>query len=719
MATQTPAGAGHPERTEQTEPSAHGERRPNRLAQETSPYLLQHAYNPVDWYPWGPEALEKARREDKPILLSIGYSACHWCHVMERESFEDEETARLMNELYVPIKVDREERPDLDAIYMEAVQALTQHGGWPMTVFLLPDGTPFYGGTYFPATPKYGMPSFRQLLAGVASAYRERRGDVQRGADQLRNVLQQTPQLQGQGGLTPAIFEQAERAYAQSFDPAEGGFGRAPKFPQPMNLDALLRIWRRTGKGQSLHMVRLTLDKMAQGGMYDQLGGGFHRYSVDERWLVPHFEKMLYDNAQLANVYLHAFLATGEPFYRRVCSETLDYVLREMTSPQGGFYSTQDADSEGEEGKFFVWTPAEVTALLGEEDGALFCAYFDVTVRGNFEGSNILHTPRPLDAVAGERGVPESHLQEVIDRGRGVLFQVREGRVKPGRDEKILTAWNGLMLRTFAEAAVALQREDYRAAAVANAEFVLDKLRAPLGPGEAGGWRLLRSYKDGQAKFNGYLEDYACYADGLLALYEATFDLRWFEAAQGLAETMIAQFKDEAGGGFFDTSTDHETLVTRPKDLYDNATPSGNAVAADVLLRLATYTGNAALREPAEGLLQALAGAIAQHPTAFGRLLGAVDFALGPTKEIAIVGQPERADARALLDVVFQRYLPNRVLALRRPGPEGEAAAARIPLLTDRPQQDGRATAYVCEHFTCQLPVTEPEALVRQLEGQG
>jgi len=705
MATQAPTDAAY---------EARGGRKPNRLIHETSPYLLQHAHNPVDWYPWGPEALERARREDKPILLSIGYSACHWCHVMERESFEDEETARLMNEHFVCIKVDREERPDLDAIYMEAVQAMTRHGGWPMTVFLLPDGTPFYGGTYFPPTPHYGMPSFKQVLLAVASAYRSQREQVERSAAQLRELLCQQPQLGGMPGpdaLTPAILEQAEHVLAQTFDETHGGFGGAPKFPQPMSLEALLRIAHRTGKPETLRMVRLTLDKMAQGGMYDQLGGGFHRYSVDAQWLVPHFEKMLYDNAQLARVYLHAYLATGERFYRRICEETLDYVLREMASPEGGFYSTQDADSEGEEGKFYLWTPGEVRALLGEEEGQLFCAYFDVTERGSFEGKSILHTPRSVEEVAAEQGVSTAHLEEVIERGRRILLEARAQRIKPARDEKILTAWNGLMLRSFAEAAAALERDDYRRAAVRNAEFVLSTLRAP-GDGSL---RLYRSYKDGRARHNAYLEDYAGYAAGLLALYEATFDQRWLEAAQRLASTMIEQFADEAGGGFFDTSADHEALLTRPKSLYDSATPSGNSMACEVLLRLAEYLDDAGYRARAERLLAGLRDALAQHPSAFGELLCALDFYLGPVRQIALAGDPHDERMRALLRVVYGHYLPNKVVALRLLGPEGEKAAAHIPLLQNREPIGQQATAYVCEHFTCRLPVTDPQALKEEL----
>jgi uncharacterized protein len=704
----------HDPRVEHTEPSAHSDRKPNRLKDETSPYLLQHAYNPVDWYPWGAEALERAQREDKPILLSVGYSACHWCHVMERESFEDEETARLMNDLFVNIKVDREERPDIDAIYMEAVTAMTQHGGWPMTVFLLPDGTPFFGGTYFPPTRRHGMPSFREILTSVADAYRSRRDEVDRGAAQLRDLLQQKPVLQvrdKQDALAPGVLEIAERAFASAFDPVHGGFGKAPKFPQPMGIEALLRAWRRSQNPQSLQMVELTLDKMAQGGMYDHLGGGFHRYSVDERWLVPHFEKMLYDNAQLARTYLLAHLATGNDFYRRICEETLDYVLREMTSPEGGFYATQDADSEGEEGKFFVWSPDEVRQLLGDEDARLFGLYFDVTERGNFEGHNILHTPRPLEEVAQQAGVAEDRLKQAIDRGKRILFEARERRVHPGRDEKILTAWNGLMLRAFAEAAVALDRDDYRLAAVRNAEFVRHRLSVHTG--EAA--RLFRSYKDNQAKFNGYLEDYSFYAAGLLSLYEATFDLQWFEMARRLVDTMVAQFADE-DGGFYDTSLDHEALVTRPKDLYDNATPSGNSVGAETLLRLSEFTGEHRYRERAEHAIAGLAQVMGQHPTAFGHWLNALDFSLGPTKEVALAGLPDGEDTQALVHTIFSRFLPNKVVALREPGAAGERAAQAIPLLADRPQLQGKATAYVCQNFTCQLPVTEPEALAAQLD---
>ncbi|HYU19855.1 MAG TPA: thioredoxin domain-containing protein [Chloroflexota bacterium] len=677
----------------------------NRLANETSPYLLQHANNPVDWYPWGEVALAKARAEDKPILLSIGYSACHWCHVMEHESFEDEQIAGLMNQLFVNIKVDREERPDLDSIYMSAVQALTGRGGWPMTMFLTPDGAPFYGGTYFPPQDRGHMPGFPRVLRSVAEAYRTRRAEVGKSAEQLTAMLGRQVAPQASQYLAPELLDQALRALLPQFDMQEGGLGGAPKFPQPMALEFLLRSYRRTGSPEALAAAQLTLDKMACGGIYDQLGGGFHRYSVDAVWLVPHFEKMLYDNAQLARVYLQAYQVTGEPLFRRVVEETLEYVRCEMTDPGGGFYSTQDADSEGEEGKFFVWTPQEIEAVLGGEDARLLCAYFDVTEQGNFEHHTILRVAASVEAVALTLGVDPAGAQAVIERGRRGLFEARERRVKPGRDEKVLTAWNGLMLRTFAEAAAALDRDDYREQANRNAEFVLANLRRD--------GRLLRTWKDGQAKLNGYLEDYACLADGLLSLYEATFDPRWLAEARSIADVMIEQFADDSAGGFYDTGKDHERLVSRPKDLFDNATPSGNSVAAEALLRLGLLSGQGLYREAAERVLRLLGVIAAQHPAAFGRLLCALDFYLGSPKEIAIVGQPDAADTASLTRTVFSRYAPNKVVA----GCAPNAAPPDIPLLADRPARNGKATAYVCQNYVCQAPATTPEELARQLEG--
>jgi uncharacterized protein YyaL (SSP411 family) len=696
---------------------------PNRLIHETSPYLLQHAHNPVDWYPWGPEALARAAAADKPILLSVGYSACHWCHVMAHESFEDFETAALMNELFVNVKVDREERPDIDAIYMEAVQAMTGRGGWPMTVFLTPDGRPFYGGTYYPATPRYGMPSFRQLLNAIADAWQQRRRELESAGDRLAEGLARSAALHpAETALALQILDKAAKGMMGSLDPYRGGFGDAPKFPQPMNLDFLLQSWRRTGDVMQLKAVTYTLTKMARGGIYDQLGGGFHRYSTDAQWLVPHFEKMLYDNAQLARTYLHAWQVTGEAEFRQVVEETLDYVLREMTSPEGGFYSTQDADSEGVEGKFFVWTPAEVLALLGPDDGPLFSAYFDVTARGNFQEGlhpgSILHAEDDLEDAAEKLQISEERLAEVIARGRKILFEARARRVHPGRDDKLLAEWNGLMLHAFAEAGAVLGRPDYVRAAEQAAEFVLTKMIASEDSHASHithhATRLFRTYKDGRGHLNAYLEDYAAVALGLIGLYQATFDLRWLQSAVSLAETIVAQFHDPANAGFFQVSDDHEKLVVRRKDFIDSAVPSGNSLAAELFLRTAVLHGRDDYRGHAEGILRTMADGMDQQPLAFGRLLCALDFCLNPGQEIAIVGDPAATDTEALLAEVYRRYLPNSVLALAAPG--DAATPALVPLLADRGQIGSRATAYVCRGFVCNLPVTGPEALGRQLD---
>jgi uncharacterized protein YyaL (SSP411 family) len=678
----------------------------NRLADETSPYLLQHAHNPVDWYPWGPEALERARDEDRPIMLSIGYSACHWCHVMERESFEHPGIARLMNENFVNVKVDREERPDLDSLYMAAVQGMTGHGGWPMTVFLTPEGAPFHAGTYYPPEDRGNMPGFPRVLLAVAQAYRERRAEVLNSAGEIRDYLdRQSRQRFGAKALDSAILDSAFTALRQGFDGRNGGYGGAPKFPQPMNLEFLLRTFRRTGDPRALAMVELTLERMAHGGIYDQLGGGFHRYSVDAIWLVPHFEKMLYDNSQLASIYLQTYQVTGKPLYRRICEETLDYVLREMTTPEGGFYATQDADSEGEEGKFFVWSPDEIRQVLGEHDAAAFEAYYGVQPGGNFEGRTILSVVRPADQVAARLRMPIGDLEAALTRGRKALFEHRETRIKPGRDEKVLTAWNGLMLGAFAQAGTLLERRDYLQAAERNAEFVLGTLRQDQ--------RLLRTFKDGRARLNGYLEDYACYAAGLIDLYEGTLDPRWYREVLALARTMVDQFWDSGEGFFFDTGRDHEALVSRPRDIYDNATPSGNSMATELLLRLSTLSGEQRFRDIAETVLRSLGEALGRHPSGLGRLLSALDFALAPSQEVALIGDPDGADTQALLRVVRQAYRPNTVVALARD--ESDPFAAELPLLADRPRLDGKATAYVCEHYRCQAPTTDPAALGRQL----
>ena len=704
----------------------------NRLIHETSPYLLQHAHNPVDWHPWGEEALAKATAEDKPIFLSIGYSACHWCHVMEHESFEDEETAALMNQWFVNIKVDREERPDLDAIYMDAVQAITGQGGWPMSLWLTPEGKPFHGGTYFPKEPRYGMPSFQQVLRAAADAYRTRREQVDGQAQRLTAMLQRTASLSADGGdLGAETLEEAVEHLHQYFDHEDGGFGAQPKFPQPMTLDFLLTQYQRTGDLDVLFMAELTLEKMAHGGIYDQLGGGFHRYSVDAYWLVPHFEKMLYDNAQLLRTYLHAWQVTSRPLYRRVLDETIDYVLREMTAPAGGFYSTQDADSEGHEGKFFVWTPQEIEAILDPHTAAIFETYYGVSDRGNFEGQTILNIGRSIENVAERFRISAAEVEQALVVARSVLFAEREKRIKPGRDEKILTEWNGLMIHALAECGAVLGRADAVAAAEKAARFVLENMSQADG-------RLYRSYKGEvsdelsivnrqlsivneatqhaarnaqPARFNAYLEDYAAFSRALIALYEATFDLRWLGEATRLTQLMFEQFHDAAGGGFFQTGVDHEQLVARRKDVIDNAIPSGNSLAAEVLLRLAVFLNQDEYRREAARILLMMKEAMASQPTGFGRLLCVLDMFLASSREIAIVGDPADPATVELLGAVRRRYLPHTVLALKRPGEE-----SLLPLLEGRDLIAGQPAAYVCENYTCKLPVTTPEALARLLE---
>ncbi len=674
----------------------------NRLAQETSPYLLQHADNPVDWYPWGEEALQKAKAEDKPIFLSIGYSACHWCHVMAHESFEDEAVAQILNEHFVNVKVDREERPDLDRLYMTAVQAMTGSGGWPMSVFLTPDGQPFFGGTYFPPARRQGLPSFTDVLSALVDAWQNRRQELVESGQRLVEFVAKQNQAAGPTEaqeLDPATLESAFAGLRSRFDRRRGGWGEGPKFPQPMALEFLLRYHYTTGDSRALSLVTQTLDAMARGGMYDQLGGGFHRYSVDDRWLVPHFEKMLYDNAQLARVYLHAWQVTGEPFYRVITEEVLDYVVREMTDPAGGFYSTQDADSEGQEGKFFVWTWDEIHQVLGPEADAFVAAY-GVTQAGNvpagsahgLAGQNILELVGSLAQRA-----------DLAD-ARRKLFAVREKRVRPGRDEKVLTSWNGLMLAAFAEAAQALGRDDYRQVAEANADFVLGELRRPNG-------RLWHTWKGGEAKLNGYLEDYAYLMEGLLELYQATFEPRWYLAAEELAQGMMAHFS-APNGGFFDTSDDHETLITRPRELQDNAVPSGNAMAAFVLLRLADLAAEVHYTEIAEDSIGPVQALMAKYPLGFGQWLVALDYALSPSREVAIVGDLAAADTQTLLQVCTLGYRPHQVIAV------GLADSADVPLLQNRGQIEGQATAYVCVDWVCRPPVTEPEALQKLVGGQ-
>lgn len=684
----------------------------NRLIDETSPYLRQHAHNPVDWYPWGEEALAKARKEEKPIFLSIGYSACHWCHVMAHESFENEQTAALMNERYVNIKVDREERPDLDAIYMDAVVSMTNSGGWPMSVFLTPEGQPFYGGTYYPPEPRYGMPSFTQILHSVADAYEKRRGEVLGQAVRLTEALQRTAFLSAQEGeISTDLLDEAVAQLHQLFDDEDGGFGSQPKFPQPMTLDFLMAYAVRTEKSASaamdpldaLYMAETTLTRMAHGGIYDQLGGGFHRYSVDKVWLVPHFEKMLYDNSQLLRSYLHAWQITDRPLYKQVVEETIDYTLREMTAPDGGFYSTQDADSEGEEGKFFVWTPGEIEQILDAQDAAIFETYYGVSDRGNFEGQTILSVVRTVETVAERFRVSPAEVERSLATGRQKLFAQREGRIKPARDEKILTEWNGLMIHALAECGVVLGRADALQAAIAAADFILTNMRQADG-------KLYRSYKDGRARFNAYLEDYAALIRGLIALYEATFEVRWLGEASRLTQLMFAQFHDPVHGGFFQTGIDHEQLVVRRKDLIDNAIPSGNALAAEALVRLSMLVGTQEYRQEAMRIVLTMKEPMASQPNGFGRLLGVLEQLLRPSQEIAIVGEVDDEATTALLAEVRRHFLPNTVLALKAPTVESV-----LPLLAGRTLANGQAAAYVCENYACQLPVTTVAELRRLL----
>ena len=697
---------------------------PNRLAQETSPYLLQHKDNPVDWYPWGDEAFERARNEDRPVFLSIGYSACHWCHVMERESFENDKIAALMNERFVNIKVDREERPDVDSIYMSAVQAMTGSGGWPMSIFMTPDGKPYFTGTYFPPDDRGGMPAFPRVLAAAADAYRDRKEEVLSTTSKIVKQLEgQTVAQSSTEPMTRETKAQAFRALVSMFDGDNGGFGGAPKFPQAMALDFLLRYWHEqqdgNGAGQALNMVEVTLTKMALGGIYDQVGGGFARYATDDIWLIPHFEKMLYDNALLVPVYVHAWQVTGNALYRRVVEETLRYVEREMLQPSGGFSSAQDADSEGVEGKFFVWEASDVDDLLGDELGRIARTYYGLTDQGNFEGHNILSVPEPEEEVLSDLGISAEELATSLATIREKLFAEREKRIRPGLDDKILTSWNALMLKAFAEAGAAFDEPAYVDIARRNAEFLLESL---VRDG-----RLLRTWKDGNAKLNGYLEDYGYLIDALLSLYEATFEQGWLASADQLAESMIDLFYVADEGIFYDTGSDHEQLLFRPREVSDNATPSGGSSAAMALLRLAVFTGNADYQRAALSSLRSVHDFLTRAPTGFANWLSALDFYLSTPKEIVIIGPSDDAATQALLRVARGRYLPNRALAgASEPLPgdsrfiaSGAATASgslTSPLLEGRELVDGKPTAYVCESYACQLPVTTPEALIGQLE---
>ncbi len=679
----------------------------NRLARETSPYLLQHAHNPVDWYAWGEEALERARREDRPILLSVGYAACHWCHVMERESFENEAIAQLMNESFVCIKVDREERPDIDDIYMSATVAMSGSGGWPMTVFLTPEQQPFFAGTYFPPVDRFGRPGFRTVLQKLTDLWQNDRQAVLGQAKELTEHVRKLSGPGPSGGLPLDSQKSAVRQLAQSYDTRYGGFGKAPKFPPAQSLELFLRYARRTGDRDALGMLKGTLDGMKAGGMYDQLGGGFARYSTDERWHVPHFEKMLYDNAQLAKTYTEAFQLTGDAEYARIATETLDYVMREMQGPEGGYYSATDADSEGVEGKFFVWEPHEVEALLGTEDAERFCTYYDVTPQGNWEGLNVLRVQRPYEVVAAELGISVAELQASLTRAVPILYEARSQRVPPLLDDKVLVAWNGLMIDAFATAARVFPERGYAESAVRAATFLRERLARPDGG-------LYRTYRSGKAHLSAYLEDYAYLAQGLVSLYEVNGDERFLNQAARLAERLLSDFGDPEGGPFYQTAHDHEVLITRVRDGHDGAIPNANATAAHALARLSRHLGRPEWEERAALALRGYAQAVERLPRAFGSTLNALDFMTEASLELVLVGEPGTSGYDDLAAEIAKRYAPNRIEARLAPH-----HTSRLPLTEGKSLLDGQAALYVCRNFACSAPVTTAAAAEPLLTAPG
>lgn len=684
--------------------------KPNRLSKEKSPYLLQHAHNPVDWFPWSEEAFEIAKRDNKPIFLSIGYSTCHWCHVMERESFEDEEVAAILNEHYVSVKVDREERPDVDHLYMSVCQAMTGQGGWPLTIVMTPEKKPFFAGTYYPKKRKYGRYGLMDLLPQLADKWNEDRAKVEEIGEQIVEETKGRMLSNLKGELSEQTLDRVYQQYAQTFDEMHGGFGSAPKFPTAHNLSLLLRLHKRTGNAHALKMVEKTLDAMYRGGMYDHIGFGFARYSTDERWLVPHFEKMLYDNALLAIAYTEAYQLTRKPEYAEVAASIFTYVLRDMTDPEGGFYSAEDADSEGHEGKFYVWDPDEVSDVLGSDDGELFCELYNITSEGNFEGRSIPNmigtTP---EMFAQRKAMSESELLQKIEVCRQKLFARREQRIHPHKDDKILTAWNGLMIAAFAKGAKVLNDPTYAEAAKKAESFLWSKLRREDG-------RLLARYRDGEAAFLGYVDDYACTIWGLIELYEATFEPEYIQKAAELAKEMIRLFWDDEDGGLYFYGHDAEQLLTRMKEIYDGAMPSGNSVAAYNLARLSKYVYDAELSQKADELLQSFAGAAERYPTGHAMLLTALDFVVSSSMEIVIAGDPAKPETMQMIESVRSRFLPNAVVFVVPNGPDGDRVRQIIPLVQDKRSLGGRTTAYVCEHFACQAPTDDVEELEQLLD---
>ena len=680
----------------------------NKLADETSPYLLQHAHNPMDWYPWSKEAFEIAKTHDKPVFLSIGYSTCHWCHVMERESFDNERIAKIMNEHFVCIKVDREQRPDVDDVYMTVVQMMTSSGGWPLSVFLTPDGKPFYGGTYFPPKDMYGRLGFERLLLTIADAWKNKRPQLIESAGKISETLQSLNEPAGKDKLSTDILQNAYLSLKQIFDETNGGFGGAPKFPQPSYLSFLLRYWHRTKDNDALEMIKATLDAMAKGGIYDHLGGGFHRYTTDSRWLVPHFEKMLYDQALISSVYIQAYQVTDKEDYARVAREIFDYVLRDMKDPDGGFYSAEDADSEGKEGLFYVWEPEENQKLLGVKNAEIFNAYYGVTEKGNFEdGKSILNITQSTEVLAKQFKKDREYIESVLAQARSDLLAHRSKRIRPHRDDKILTGWNGLMISALAYGGVAFGEKKFIIAAEKAAAFVLTTLRH--------NGRLMRYYRDGKVIQPGFLDDYAFVIMALLDLYEATFDAHWLAEAKELAERMMELFSDRDSGGFYLTGSDTESLIVRTKPGYDGAVPSGNSVAALALLKLGLLTSETRFTESAEEVLNSFSSQISQSPASLSEMLSALDFSIGPTCEMVIAAEPHRADTDKMLRFVQRRYLPNTVVLFHPTGKAGEAIEKIAPFVKCQTAIDNKPTAYVCQNHVCKQPVTEVDMLEQLL----
>ncbi|RAV18771.1 thioredoxin domain-containing protein [Paenibacillus contaminans] len=683
--------------------------KPNRLAKEKSPYLLQHAYNPVDWFPWSEEAFEIAKLENKPIFLSIGYSTCHWCHVMERESFEDDEVAALLNEHFVSIKVDREERPDIDHLYMTVCQVMTGQGGWPLTIVMTPEKKPFFAGMYFPKRRKYNRYGMMELLPQIVEKWNEDHGKLTETSEQIVDEVERRMLANLKGAVSDKVLTSAFEQFKERYDEQYGGFGGGPKFPTSHNLSFLLRLYKRTGDEEALRMVEKTLDAMCRGGMYDHVGFGFCRYSVDEKWLVPHFEKMLYDNALLAWTYLEAYQATGKKRYADIAEEIFTYVLRDMTDPEGGFYCAEDADSEGHEGKFYVWDKQELVDVLGADDAELYAELYDITPQGNFEGKSIPNLiGTDLTSAASRKGLGIGELNVRLEHCRQKLFERREGRVHPGKDDKILTSWNGLMIMALAKGYAVLKRDDYLQAAEQAVRFILSKMRRPDG-------RLLARYRDGEAAFPGYVDDYAFMVWGLLELYQASFRTEFLEQALELNEQMLDLFWDDENGGLFFYGHDGERLFSRNKEIYDGALPSGNAVAAYNMQRLSRLAYDAKLSQIAERQLEAFGGAIERYPAGHSMFLIALDYAYSPSSEIVIAGDPEKEETRQMLEAAQSGFRPHTLTVLAPKGEAGDRIRELVPLIRDKQAIGGRTTAYVCEDFACQSPTTDIEELLDML----